>query len=211
MKGLIRRVALGTSLGAVVAVTAGCVQQYRECVDPCWPERYNHQARESVRGAFNAQAANGHALDQAVWNQHFDPGTDRLTRAGEEHLKYLARRRPVPDPHVVLQPAYDAKGNAKDLEQRRVQVVQDYLSKIAANRNLPVSFDVVVRDMPEPGLPTRTAPNIYYTPTAVREAQQLLRDTTPSGVTVGSPTQPSTTGAATGYTPAPVQGPTQRD
>jgi hypothetical protein len=212
MNGFIRRAALGTSLGILLTVTVGCVQSYRELVDPCWPERYRHQARESIRDAFNVQAANGHALDQTVWNQHFEAGTDKLTRAGEEHLKYMARRQPAPDPNVTVQPAYDAKGNAKNLDERRVQAVQEYLSKIAANRGAMVNFVVTVRDMSEPGLPTRTAPNIYYTPAAVREAQQLLRDTTPgaaTGSTTGNGTQPSTTGAATGYTPA-TQGPNQR-
>ncbi len=46
-------------------------------------------------------------LDQTVWNYHFEPGTDKLTPGGLEHLAYLARRRPYPDPVVFLQTAQD--------------------------------------------------------------------------------------------------------
>ena len=42
------------------------------------------------------QMINGHVLDQGVYDEHFEAGTDKLTPGGQEHLKYLARRRPQP-------------------------------------------------------------------------------------------------------------------
>lgn len=205
MKGFIRKSVLGSCLGGAFLALAGCAE-YRELVDPCWPERYNHQARNSVNEAFNAQAANGHALDQVIWNQHFEVSSAKLTKVGEEHLKYLARRRPAPDPRVMVQVAYDAKGNAKELNDRRVEVVQEYLSKVAANERcvpggccgpqVPVTFEVTLCDASEPGLPMRSAPNVYVTPTRVIEDRQLLRETTPGNGPVAGATSTSTTGTA---------------
>jgi hypothetical protein len=169
MNGFIKKTALGLCLGGA-ALTTGCVAEYRTCVDPCWPERYSYQARQSVRQAFNTQAANGHILDQTVWNQHFDVGSDKLTEAGKSHLKYLARRLPAPDPVVFVQPAYDIEGTVLDakalanLNERRVQVVTSYLNNMMALRGMPVTFDVAIRDAAEPGLPSRAASNLFVTP-----------------------------------------------
>ena len=206
MNGFIREVALG---GVLVAL-AGCAE-YRELVDPCWPQRYNYEARHSVHEAFNAQAANGHALDQTIWNQHFEPGTDKLTKVGEEHLKYIARRRPAPDAHVMVQVAYDAKGNAKALNDRRVEVVQDFLSQLAVHehclpngccaQHVPVMFEVTLCDAAEPGLPRRSAPNTYVTPTRVLEDRQLARDTTPGNA--GAPGSAANPNAPQSPTQAP--------
>src|SRR3989442_571602 len=104
MKGLI---ATGLILGLAegVALAGGC--QYRDLVDPCYPERYEHAARVEVRSIFAPQVHNGHVLDQTIWNSYFEAGTDRLTPAGLEQLAYLVRRRPAPDPVVYLQLAQD--------------------------------------------------------------------------------------------------------
>src|SRR5437868_14705464 len=112
MNGFIKATAAGLCLGAGLNALVGCTH-YREIVDPCWPERYNTEARLSVRETFGAQVHNGHVLDQTVWNFHFDVDpktggpTDRLNAAGMEHLHYLARRQPTPDPNLYLQTAQD--------------------------------------------------------------------------------------------------------
>ena len=220
MKGIIRKVALGSCLGGSIALVAGCVPEYRELVDPCWPERYNYQARQSIREAFNAQAANGHMLDQTIWNEHFEAGTAKLTKGGEEHLWYLVRRQPAPDPMVFVQWAHDAKMNAEAISESRRSTVADYLTKAAAARKQAVTFDVAVRDFAPPGLPARSAPNIYITPRAVVEARQLARDTTPgsggprvadSATEESKETVPGGERTKTGTTYVqPVQGPVQR-
>src|SRR5215212_2230592 len=111
MKGFIRLAAAGFCFSGII-FASGCAK-YRECVDPCWPERYNSMARQSVRDMHNAQADKGHILDQTVWNWMFevDPETgaptDRLGAAGIEHLKYLSRRQPVPDFNIFIQHAQD--------------------------------------------------------------------------------------------------------
>src|SRR4051812_16975161 len=91
--------------GASLAVTGW--YGYREIVDPCYPERYNYMARKEVLGAFGTQVDKGHALDQTVWNYHFDFGTDRLNAMGLDHLARLARAMPHPDPMLYLQTTQD--------------------------------------------------------------------------------------------------------
>lgn len=183
MKGLIRKTGLGMCLGAAVTFVAGCVPEYRELVDPCWPERYNHQARQSIRDAFNAQAANGHTLDQTVWNEHFEPGTAVLTYSAKEHLKYLARRQPAPDPVVFLQWSWDGKDKAEALNNDRRAAVADYLAQVAAARKLAVTFDVQLRDSSVPGLPSPAAPNLYRLPANVQDQRNADNDRARSGAT----------------------------
>jgi hypothetical protein len=129
-----------------------------------------------VLEGFGAQVSNGHILDQTVWNFHFEPGRDRLTRGGMEHLAYLARRRPCPDPVVYLQTAqdpeivveetsekvvkvgYDPATPEKfvearcDLNARRTAAVQKYLTAYCAGRN--VNWDVIVHDPADVGIST---------------------------------------------------------
>jgi hypothetical protein len=163
MKGLIPRHLLGLCLG--LTALAGCTC-YREIVDPCWPERYDSMARASVNEATNAQAYNGHVLDQTVWNYHFehDPRTgaptDKLNPAGIDHLIYLSRRRPVPDCRIYLATAQDLTGLADlppeqviqmraDLNSRRIVAVQKFL---AAQTNGHAMVTVEVHDPAEVGI-----------------------------------------------------------
>jgi hypothetical protein len=170
MNGFIKKTALGLCLGTGAVLTTGCVAEYRTVADPCWPERYSYQARQAVRQPFHTQAANGHILDQTVWNQHFEVGSDKLTEAGKDHLKYLARRLPAPDPVVYVQPAYDIEGTVLDakamsnLNERRVAVVTSYLNNMMVLRGMAVTFDVAIRDAAEPGLPSRRASDLFVQP-----------------------------------------------
>ena len=159
MKGLIKRAAAVACLGGGLALSWGC-GCYRDLVDPCYPERYNAMARSSVNETFGAQVNNGHVLDQTVWNYHFEQGKAKLTSMGEQHLAYLARRRPAPDAKVFLQTAQDVTydpakpaefSNARSkLDADRVQVVLNYLQAQTSGR--PVPFDVTVHDPAEVGI-----------------------------------------------------------
>ena len=93
MKGFMTTCVAALCATSGLAVVAGC-DRYRNLVDPCYPERYEYAARNEVIAAFTPQVHNGHFLDQTVWNYQFEPGTDRLTPGGMDHLMYLARRRP---------------------------------------------------------------------------------------------------------------------
>lgn len=170
MNGFIKTTAAGLFGAASLAGLAGC-HCYREHVDPCWPERYNAVSRQTVRDTFNAQAGNGHILDQTVWNHHFaqDPQskapTDRLNAAGLEHLKYLVRRQPQPDPKIYLQTAQDLPVDPKkpadaqtqrrtELDAKRTAAIQRFLNDYTSGRNQAVAFHVEVHDPADPSVPS---------------------------------------------------------
>jgi hypothetical protein len=163
MKGLMRRAA-ALLCGAAAAGGVGCYA-WRDCVDPCYPQRYEAMARQEVHAAFAPQVLNGHVLDQTVWNYEFERDKDGrpivLTPGGLEHLAYLARRRPTPDPVVYIQTAqdvpYDPTAPEKmvaardELNQLRTQAVYRFLNAQTAGSG--VAFQVVVHDPADPGLP----------------------------------------------------------
>jgi hypothetical protein len=159
MKGFITRT-LTVTCGAALLATAGCYGTYDNLVDPCYPWRYAHEAREEVNELSGAQIHNGHILDQTVWNWMFEPGTDRLTPGGLDHLNYLVRRRPYPDCTIFLQTALDIDYSPAapekfvewrcDLDAKRVAAVQKYLTAAAAGRH--VDWQVAVIDPGDPGI-----------------------------------------------------------
>jgi len=163
MKGLIRRAAFLLGGAGSLAGTVGCYE-YRDLVDPCYPQRYEFAARNEVHAVIAPQVLNGHVLDQTVWNYMFEKddqgqGTDRLTAGGLDHLAYLARRRPEPDCTIYLQTAedlfYDANAPEKmvlarqELDARRIAAIQRYLCAQTAGRG--VAFQVLVHDPADPG------------------------------------------------------------
>ena len=156
MNGFIKRAAV---LCVAAAGGLGCYS-YRDLVDPCYPERYESAARHEVVGAYTPQIQNGHVLDQTVWNYDFEPGTDKLTGMGLDHLAYVARRRPQPDPLVYIQTAQDVAYDPaapdkmadarQDLDAKRIVAVQKFLSAQTAGRQ--VAFQVLVHDPSEDGM-----------------------------------------------------------
>jgi hypothetical protein len=136
MNGFIKKTVASLCLGGSLATLAGCLK-YKELVDPCYPERYSSQSREAVHDFKDVQAAQGHKLDQTVWHYHFETETDlktgepvptaKLHPLGIQHLDYLARRRPHPDPKVYLQTSGIDK-----LDWERQDVVLKYLNKKVA-------------------------------------------------------------------------------
>jgi hypothetical protein len=163
MKGLIRKAMLA---GCGAAAALGCYE-YRDCVDPCYPMRYNYMSRQEVNSAFAPQVQNGHVLDQTIWNYFFEPGTDKLTPLGLDRLAYLARRRPCPDPNLFLQTAqdivYDPAAPEKmavvrqELDEKRKAAITCFLVQQTAGR--PIAFHFTVHDPAEVGL-AATAVNL---------------------------------------------------
>jgi hypothetical protein len=159
MKGFMKQAVSVLCLSGGLGILGGC-DTYRNLVDPCYPDRYMQTSRQEVVAALAPQVNNGHALDQTVWNYHFEIGSDKLTEGGRQHLAYLARRRPAPDNVVFLQTAqdinYDPAAPAKfsearvQLDNRRTQAIQNYLTAETAGRG--VNFDVLVHDPGEVGI-----------------------------------------------------------
>jgi hypothetical protein len=161
MKGFIAKTLCGASL---LAGAVGCnwwgIEAYSDLVDPCYPQRYDYVARQEVIGAVSPQMSNGHVLDQTVWNSQFEAGSDKLTPGGLAKLGQLARRRPAPDPVVYVETAQDIAYDPanpdkftqarKELDQKRADSVQKYLTAYAGSRGM--SFQVLVHDPSEVGI-----------------------------------------------------------
>ncbi len=157
MKGLISPTLtlVCVALGAGLACANGPITY-----DPCWIYRYSYMADVEVHQAMDPQVANGHCLDQTIWNWQFEPGTDRLTPAGLEHLAYMARRRPEPSCKVFVQTAQDIDYNAGGpdqfvearmrLDRQRVRAVEKFLAAQTAAR--PTPFEVTVHDPGDPSV-----------------------------------------------------------
>jgi hypothetical protein len=164
MNGFITKTVGGLALGAGLSFLAGCMG-YRTIVDPCWPQRYNQMARDSIRDATNAQANNGHILDQTIWDYFFvrdrdGRPTEVLNDAGLDHLHYLARRRPCPDLHVFLQTAdvpyvpgaADKVVAARvELNQKRIAAIQAYMATVLTPCGITAPVEVAVFDPALPG------------------------------------------------------------
>jgi hypothetical protein len=149
--------------GAAGCAGGNCQQGFNGCCDLydcCYPQRYWYTSRMAVNAAFAPQVQNGHVLDQTVWAHHFEPGTDRLTYGGLQHLAYLARRRPQPDCTVYLQTANDLPydpacpdhyaGARQELDQRRAAAVQKFLVANTAGR--PMEFNILIHDPSDPSV-----------------------------------------------------------
>jgi hypothetical protein len=189
MNGIIVRTVTTVGLaGACLTAGVGC-WGYHDLVDPCYPERYEFQARQEVKGSFAPQVNNGHILDQTVWNYHFEPGTATLTPGGMSHLAYLARRRPCPDTTIYLQVAqdlpYDLAGEKfvearASLDAKRMEAIQKYLSAQTGGRDLV--FNVVRHDPSEVGMSAVEAG------VSIRQLQTSAVGSLRTGGAAGAPT-----------------------
>lgn len=162
MNGFIKKSLAGLIVGGGTVLSLGGCECCRSLVDPVYPERYNYMARNSVLETFVNQTHNGHVLDQTVWNYFFETDakgnpSDRLNALGMEHLTYLARRRPNPDPKVFLQTAHDVPYNQNDppeayalarseMDAKRLQSVHKYLTAQTAGRHLGFDFMIAIHD-----------------------------------------------------------------
>jgi hypothetical protein len=149
----------GGAVGCVHTDRSGETSKYANCVDTCWPERYNFAARQAVIGPFAQQAANGHFANQTLWNWHFEPGTDTLNSAGMEKLDSLARSTPAPDSRIYLQAARDIGVTPENMDKvaamrdeltaKRAAAVMRYMATQPGN---PVAYSIQVHDAPVPGI-----------------------------------------------------------
>ncbi len=177
---------------------------WRNAADPCYPERYNHAARQAVIAPFAQQVHNGHALNQTVWNYYFEAGTDKLTSAGMEKLDSIARTRPSPDPKLYIQASRDLSLTADnagkiadlrtDLDVKRAVAIQKYMGTQPAIGGA-VAYEVYVHDAPTPGINAEMAANAY------RGSFQGYR-----GAVSGSGTGVLGTGGSSNLTAAPTTG-----
>ena len=170
--------------------------------DPCWPDRYANEARKLQVAGFEAQVLNGHILDQTIWNQHFDAGSEKLNAAGMDKLDQLARRRPAPDTRIFLQTARDLVYTAEkpgdystkrsELDVKRAAAIKQYLETSLTGR--PSKFDVEVHDPSMPGI-DGAAPRVLVPSPRTRATGGVV-----AGVTTAPP---AAADPNAGYTPPP--------
>lgn len=172
MKGFIGRSCSVLALALVLGT--GCTHM-KNLHDPCYPERYWASSRDLVNQAMAPQVQNGHILDQTIWNEHFEPGTDVLNGMGLQKLATLARRRPHPDPVIFLQTAqdlpYDQNApqmlvvNRTTLDNKRKAAIEQFLNAQIGGQHM--TFNVVIHDPGQIGLPgvpaQQTINAMYYT------------------------------------------------
>jgi hypothetical protein len=148
-------------LGAALASGCGHTgEKYNDLADQCWPERYAQESRKLVHANIEPQVQNGHILDQTIWNEHFDRGSEKLNASGMDKLDQLARRRPAPDTKIFLQTTRDLNYDAakaeeyvtkrSELDGKRIAAIQKYLNTTTSGRGL--SFEVAVHDPSVPGI-----------------------------------------------------------
>lgn len=150
MNGFItKRTMLAICMGSGLAASTGCYC-YNNLVDPCYPQRYEFAARREVCAAIAPQVQNGHVLDQTMWTWYFETTEEGkpavLNPAGKEHLNYLLRRRPAPDPVIYLATAADPEKRA-DVDNKRIQAIENYIALETAGRSL--NFQIVVHNPAE--------------------------------------------------------------
>jgi hypothetical protein len=125
LKRILSKAGLGCAALALMSVT-GCYGTFHEVVDPCYPERYNCKARESVTAYRNMQEANGTAIEQTIYAHYFKPGEAVLNDAGVAFLERITHRRPQPESTIYIQTAqntYDLDYRQADqLTQRRTEL-----------------------------------------------------------------------------------------
>lgn len=167
MRATVSAALLTAALGSVGCVGTGSSREstlgdrYRNYVDPCYPERYNHAARQAVLAPFAQQVHNGHVLNQTLYTYHFEYGTDKLNSVGMAKLDAIARTRPAPDPKLYIQAATDdvplTEANAdkvvelrNELDTKRAAAIQKYLAMAPAAP--PVAYEIYVHNLATPGV-----------------------------------------------------------
>jgi hypothetical protein len=142
MNGFIKRSAAVLCLGAGLFTLIGC-HAYNNIVDPCWPERYNFEARGSVRDMHNAQAYKGHILNQTVWSDDFEG--DKLKQSAKAKLQYISHREPTAAVMKVFLQSADIEDPAKreGMNAQRRKVMLAYLeTQRAPGQNTLYEVDV---------------------------------------------------------------------
>jgi hypothetical protein len=110
-----------------------------------WPLPYVCQDRESVRVLMETQTSLGWQEETTLYERHFDPITQQLTRAGELHLEYILHVVPPERRAVYIQSTYDVA-----LDGMRSESVNNVMNRIHHGAG---DIAVTVRDCQQIGRP----------------------------------------------------------
>lgn len=110
-----------------------------------WPLPYVCQDRESVRILMETQTALGWQEETTLYDRHFDPMTQQLTRAGELHLQYILHVVPLERRAVYIQSTYDV-----ELDSLRTESVNNVLARMSQGAG---DISIAIRDCQQVGRP----------------------------------------------------------
>lgn len=133
MSAGMRKSWLAGLLSASLVSLTGCYGTYNELVDPCYPERWNCQARSAVQSRVAMQAKNGLDMEQTLFTYHFEPGSDKITPSGQNILARIATRRPSSFKEVFIQNSFDAMPST-DFDANRAEEFQQKMRDLNERR-----------------------------------------------------------------------------
>jgi hypothetical protein len=98
-----------------------------------WPLPYVCQDRQYVHGVLAQQATAGWTEETTLYEHHFDPEVNELTRAGELHLNWILNGAPAERRTVYMQSTFDDAVDAV-----RMASVQTYIATRSRHPDVPV-------------------------------------------------------------------------
>lgn len=118
-----------------------------------WPEPFRYMDRQSVYAAFATQRNKGWQVQNTIGNVHFDPESNKLTRAGVAHIYSVLVNSPPQRRIVFVQQAFDEQTTEKRLDE-----VQRTIAQMMPGRAMPE----VVRTDNAPAASTAVYPNMIH-------------------------------------------------
>jgi len=101
-----------------------------------WPLPYACQDRQAVRDMMEMQVSLGWQEETTIYNRHFDPQTNSLTRAGASHLERIVYVVPQERRAVYVQSTHDA-----GMDAARMEIVNAAVASICnGNIDVPVTL-----------------------------------------------------------------------
>jgi hypothetical protein len=128
-----------------------CVHKFH--ANHYWPYPYNIQDREDVRTVMAVQVANGWATATTLYEYHFDPITQQLNSAGQQHLAWIYTHVPPQHRHVYVTATIEPATN-----DVRTQAVQRTLAGYGGS---PSSIPITLRQTGPLGRPATEVEQIF--------------------------------------------------
>lgn len=96
-----------------------------------WPHPYNCQDRADVQNLIDAQASAGWVTATTLHDYHFDLDTQKLTDAGQNHVRWVMNSVPAQYRTIYL-----SQGISADMSQLRIANTEQFLRE-TGSQNIP--------------------------------------------------------------------------
>lgn len=120
-----------------------CKLDYRRNV--AYPEPFATADRELTRNYWEQTEANGWRLQNTLGSFLFEDTTNQLNVAGERKIRWILTSAPVHRRQIFV-----LRGDSQAISAQRLTAVQEYVSQLVGDGNLP---PVVLTDHDAPGIP----------------------------------------------------------